>query len=75
MAVLLDLVEELTLSLDEEREQIRALKRKHASNVKDMQRQVQLQTKWVPNYAHIHAIPFRVNLPCACTRRACTVGV
>ena len=39
------LVEELTLSLDEEREQVTALKRKHANNIRDMQRQIQLYSK------------------------------
>ena len=33
-------VEQLTLSLEDEREQIKALKRKHMSNTKDLQRQI-----------------------------------
>ena len=57
------LVEELTLSLDEEREQIRALKRKHASNIKDMQRQIQLQSKWVPNYKYMCVVLADASLP------------
>ena len=33
-------VEQLTMSLEDEREQIKALKRKHTSNTKDLQRQI-----------------------------------
>ena len=34
-------VEQLTMSLEDEREQIKALKKKHMSGTKDMQRQIQ----------------------------------
>ena len=33
-------VEQLTMELEDEREQVKALKRKHMSNTKDLQRQI-----------------------------------
>jgi chromosome segregation ATPase len=38
-------VEQLSISLDEEREKIVAIQRKHSNNIKDLQRQVQLYSK------------------------------
>jgi hypothetical protein len=39
-------VEQLSISLDEEREKIVAIQRKHSNNIKDLQRQVQLYSKY-----------------------------
>ena len=40
-------VEQLSMSLEDEREQVKAVKKKNSSNIRDLQRQIQSSKKYV----------------------------